>query len=91
MVLLLSIQALPVAAMGYALYQNELSAALPDSDEEPVKLFSSLIDFDKFSVQLFQGYPAHIFLNMVLFYIEFSLKLPLHPLADISTPPPDRA
>jgi hypothetical protein len=91
MCLLLSIQMLPVAAVGRLFYQNEITEELQDTDEAPVKSISFAVEMDKYILHS-TSHPLNSTEAIATTrHTEHSSKLNAQHIKDVQTPPPNCA
>jgi hypothetical protein len=89
--LLLSIQTLPVAAVGLLLHQDQIAGELQGTDDAPGKAISFAAELDKYITHSIAHQPALPAATSINYCTEptYSIKAP-H-VKDVQTPPPNKA
>jgi hypothetical protein len=89
--LLLSIQILPVAAVGQLLHQNQIAEELQGTDDAPGKAISFAAELDKHITHSVGHQPALPAATSINYCTEPTYSIKAQHIKDVQTPPPNKA
>jgi len=89
LVAILTATVLPLKQVGNLLFKNQLTEEISEGHDSPVKKSDGKFDINKYTFACDLATNVHSQLPVVGFYGSFNSLLPLSPVKDIHTPPPN--